>query len=206
MSGSAALEYGFPSTHSTNAVSVALYGLLLLNANPGISGTQRTALQLLAAVYTVSIVFGRLYCGMHGFLDVVVGVVLGAVLALAQWGLHDKIDNLVYGESFWPLVALVIIILVLVRIHPEPADSCPCFDDGVAFAAVVGGAEIGCWHFSKLPFAWHWEWQPAGPGFSYAHLGLWKTVARVLIGETFRPCGVAGTEKVCRCCYHIYLA
>lgn len=183
MSGSAALEYGFPSTHSTNAVSVALYGLLLLNSSPSISPVARIFLQFLAAIYTVSIVFGRLYCGMHGFLDVIVGIFMGAVLALAQWFLRDTIDGFVYGESFWPMAGLIVIILVLVRIHPEPADSCPCFDDGVAFAAVVGGVEIGCWHVSKSPYAWQWEWQAPGVGYSYEQLGLGKGVLRVIIGE-----------------------
>lgn len=33
MSKSATLEYGFPSTHSTNAVSVAVYALFMLNSS-----------------------------------------------------------------------------------------------------------------------------------------------------------------------------
>jgi hypothetical protein len=185
MSGSAALEYGFPSTHSTNAVSVALYGLFTLYSTPNVPPNVKIGLHVLAAVYTFSIVFGRLYCGMHGFLDVVVGIILGAILAVAQWLLRDIIDGYVFGDSFIPILVIIIIILVLVRIHPEPADACPCFDDGVAFAAVIGGAEIGNWHYSKTK--WSWNEPTAGTvPYSFEHLGLVKTVIRVAIGKS-RP-------------------
>jgi dihydrosphingosine 1-phosphate phosphatase len=69
MSGLTALEYGFPSTHSTNAVSVALYGLTLLEtSNLEISDVTKIVLQGIAALYASSVVMGRIYCGMHGFL------------------------------------------------------------------------------------------------------------------------------------------
>jgi hypothetical protein len=182
MSGSAALEYGFPSTHSTNAVSVALYGLFYLYSTPNVPTNVIIGLHVLAAVYTFSIVFGRLYCGMHGFLDVVVGIILGAILAVAQWFLKDVIDGWVFGDSFIPILFIIVIILVLVRIHPEPADACPCFDDGVAFAAVIGGAEIGEWHYSKTQ--WSWNVPTAGTvPYSFEKLGLVKTVIRVVLGK-----------------------
>ena len=69
MSGSTALEYGFPSTHSANAVSVALYCLTLLDTpNENLSSLGKGALELLAWLYAGCVVMGRMYCGMHGFL------------------------------------------------------------------------------------------------------------------------------------------
>jgi len=69
MSGLTALEYGFPSTHSANAVSVALYGLTLLEkSKDSMSGIVRFILQVVIWVYMISVVLGRIYCGMHGFL------------------------------------------------------------------------------------------------------------------------------------------
>jgi membrane-associated phospholipid phosphatase len=71
MSGLTALEYGFPSTHSTNAVSAALYGLMLLDtSNHGLNDFTKLILQCTAWVYAVSVVMGRIYCGMHGFLGI----------------------------------------------------------------------------------------------------------------------------------------
>lgn len=140
----------------------------------------------MAAVYTLSIVFGRLYCGMHGFLDVIVGITLGAILAVVEWVFCDRIDAYVYGESFTPILVIMFTILVLVRIHPEPADACPCFDDGVAFAAVIGGIELGCWRFSKSK--WSTDVPVVGTiPFSYHELGFVKTVLRFLIGKLHHP-------------------
>src|SRR5436189_5144506 len=59
MSGLTALEYGFPSTHSANAVSVALYCLTLLDAaNPGLSAGNKVLLQCIAWIYAISVVMG----------------------------------------------------------------------------------------------------------------------------------------------------
>ena len=94
MSGSAALEYGFPSSHSTNAVSVAIYALLILNFDePGISPWSNTMLQAVSYCYGCSIVVGRLYCGMHGFLDVIVGSVLGAAISMVQYWFGQWLDD-----------------------------------------------------------------------------------------------------------------
>ncbi|KAK6506377.1 hypothetical protein TWF506_011292 [Arthrobotrys conoides] len=181
MSGSAALEYGFPSTHSTNAVSVALYSLLILRDNPSIPDNQRIIYIILAALYATSIVFGRVYCGMHGFLDVVVGSILGVILALAEWVYGPLTNQWVwYGTWIAPLT-MTLAILVFVRIHPEPADPCPCFDDGVAFAGVVIGIEVGQWHYSKTSFGWNAP-VPATVPYSFQSVGAVSTFLRFAMG------------------------
>lgn len=182
MSGSAALEYGFPSTHSTNAVSVAVYVLDLLNV-PGntIAPTVNTTLQGLLYVYVISIVIGRLYCGMHGGFDVIVGCVLGAALALVKCKYGQMYDEYLIAASGREVLLLVLVVLVLIRIHPEPADDCPCFDDSVAFAGVFVGCEIGHWHFAKTSIAWS-DPGPATIPYRLSSLGWLMTVARIVIG------------------------
>jgi dihydrosphingosine 1-phosphate phosphatase len=154
MSGSAALEYGFPSTHSTNAVSVAVYALYLLESNNSISTKTKVSLQLLSYLYAFSIVLGRLYCGMHGFLDVFVGSLLGAGITLIQCVYGNSADAFIRAATPNEILIIVLIVLVLVRIHPEPADDCPCFDDSVSFAGVVIGVEAGGWHLAGLVRTW----------------------------------------------------
>lgn len=180
MSGSAALEYGFPSTHSTNAVSVALYAVQMLHIteNPN-NAALHTALQLFFYFYASSIVFGRLYCGMHGFFDVIVGTALGAVLAILE---------LRYGETFhvWlcsgpfysnPLM-ITLTVLVLIRIHPEPVDDCPCFDDSVAFAGTVVGIELGSRFFAQSIYAD----DSISIAFDLEKIGWIKTCIRIVLG------------------------
>ena len=182
MSHSAALEYGFPSTHSTNAVSVAVYSLFLLNSpDSSVNPKFTLLLQIAACCYATSIVLGRLYCGMHGFFDVLVGSALGALLSITQCLFGYEFDQFVLTSSWKPLAIVALIILVLVRIHPEPADDCPCFDDSVSFAGVMIGVELGNWHFGQSGLAWN---EPAFATVPYRldALGWPRTITRIIIG------------------------
>lgn len=179
-SPTAALEYGLPSTHSTNALSVAVYGVYLLRQSPQ-GSWWNTAGEYLLYFYTVTILVGRIYCGMHGFFDVFIGSLLGAILG----GLHC-----LYGETFdlWictgpfkNIVIFSLLVLVLVRTHPEPADNCPCFDDSVAFSGVIIGIQLGGWHFARSGFALS-EPVPSTTPYSLQDLGLAKSVFRTLAG------------------------
>ena len=182
MSHSAALEYGFPSTHSTNAMSVAVYALFMLHdPDSNVPSAVKVGLETVSCCYAVSIVLGRLYCGMHGFFDVLVGSVLGASLSVVQCLYGDSFDHFVHTGSFRSPAMVIIIILILVRIHPEPADDCPCFDDSVAFAGVMIGVELGNWHFGRSGHAWN-EPALATVPFNLEALGWPRTIARIVIG------------------------
>ncbi|KAK3172382.1 hypothetical protein OEA41_005703 [Lepraria neglecta] len=182
MSHSTALEYGFPSTHSTNAVSVAVYALFMLHSpDSSVHPTLKLILEVVSCCYATSIILGRIYCGMHGFFDVLVGSVLGALLSIIQCLYGDNFDHFIHTGTFKAPTIVVLIILVLVRIHPEPADDCPCFDDSVAFAGVMIGIELGNWHFGRSGMAWD-EPVLATVPFNLSALGWPRTIARILIG------------------------
>jgi dihydrosphingosine 1-phosphate phosphatase len=181
MSGSTALEYGFPSTHSTNAVSVTVYALYLLHADSYLSPRTNLVLQAISYCYAFSIVLGRLYCGMHGFFDVIVGGMLGAAISLAQCVYGDSFDGYIHAAVPKDIFIVILVVFVLVRIHPEPADDCPCFDDSVAFAGVVIGVEYGSWHFSNSGYAWSRP-SPGTVPFDLESMGWTVTVARIALG------------------------
>ncbi|KAK5458189.1 Long-chain base-1-phosphate phosphatase [Exophiala xenobiotica] len=181
MSGSAALEYGFPSTHSTNSVSVAIYSLYLLHSNDQISPNLKLGLQISFYLYAFSIVLGRLYCGMHGFFDVIWGTILGALVSLVQCFYGQYFDQWIHAADLPRVLLVVLAVLVLVRIHPEPADDCPCFDDSVAFAGVFIGIQVGGWHFSRTSYAWS-EPNPGTVPFDLAKMGWTVVVLRIVLG------------------------
>lgn len=175
MSGSAALEYGFPSTHSANAVSVAVYGILVLHSpDNALQPTTKLCLEVLCYFYAISIVLGRLYCGMHGFVDVIVGSVMGTIISLIEYYYVPALDR--YLVECGPVGALFVpvLIIALVRVHPEPADDCPCFDDSVAFAGVMIGLELGTWHFERSSFA--------SIPFDFEGLGWPAVILRICLG------------------------
>ncbi|OOQ88004.1 PAP2 domain protein [Penicillium brasilianum] len=182
MSGSAALEYGFPSTHSTNAVSVAVYAIALLNSpDTTIPAQTNFILQTITYLYVTSIVLGRLYCGMHGFFDVIVGCILGALIGLIQYNYGPAFDEYILSATLKEILVVPIVILILVRIHPEPADDCPCFDDSVAFAGVTLGVDVGSWYFTTSTLAWA-DPLPGTIPYNYESIGLIRTVFRLVVG------------------------
>jgi len=184
MSGSAALEYGFPSTHTTNAISVALFCIHQLHSSRDEYATlSYTLLSAGCYVYVVSISLGRMYCGMHGFFDVLFGGILGAAITWLRITYGPMFDLWILGgDWFRPLVS-VAALAVAVRIYPEPADNCPCFDDSVAFLGVVMGIEVGIWHYSLgKP---HHASNPASPLadiYPFTEFDLLKIAARIVTG------------------------
>jgi len=88
--GNHAAEYGFPSTPSTNTASIAL-----VLAEMAIRTEQPRALLLLElaalVVYVLSVVGGRMICGMHSAMDCLCGFTIGVVC----WALVS-----LYGEAF----------------------------------------------------------------------------------------------------------
>ncbi|CZT08176.1 related to sphingoid base-phosphate phosphatase [Rhynchosporium graminicola] len=182
MSGSAALEYGFPSTHSANAVSVAVYCLFTIHSpDSQLQPSTKFIIEILSYTYALSIILGRLYCGMHGFIDVIVGSIMGAIISAIECIYGPDIDKFLHSSSWVVPMAVALVIVCLIRIHPEPADDCPCFDDSVSFAGVMIGIELGGWHYATGNWAWDIP-VPATVPFSLEHMGWVTVIVRMLIG------------------------
>lgn len=182
MSGSAALEYGFPSSHSANAVSVVIYAIHTIRQSsedyhPHVS----TGLQALFYFYAISIILGRLYCGMHGFLDVTVGSLLGALITAFHLTFVDWIDSWIFSGSYTDIFVATMVAIVLIRINPEPADDCPCFDDSVSFLGVVIGINLGAWHYAQTKFAIDSP-IPSTVPFELEEIGLLRATIRIVLG------------------------
>ncbi|KAF9161913.1 hypothetical protein DFQ26_004034 [Actinomortierella ambigua] len=164
-SKSTCLEYGFPSSHSTNAVSIALFlysHILLTDANSWQPYTRELACFGLI-VYAVSIVYGRLYCGMHSITDCVGGSAIGVAIWGAYWYYREAIEYYMVSPIWW-----------------DPVDDCPCFDDCVAFVAVLMGLIPGSIHFASTKYS---STVPVPATVPYTtELGPVKSILRMLFG------------------------
>lgn len=182
MSGSAALEYGFPSSHSANAVSVAFYAIYTIRQTPeAYHPYVWIGLQALFYFYAVSIIFGRLYCGMHGFLDVIVGSALGALITAFYLVYNDWMESWIFSGSYTDIIVATLLVCILVRINPEPADDCPCFDDSVSFLGVVIGINLGAWHYAQTGLALDYP-IPSTVPFELEKMGLLRATLRIFLG------------------------
>lgn len=143
------LEYGFPSTHSTNSVSIALYIYLwvrkMRESSPGSTMFDSWLWEAGLLFYGTSVVYGRIYAGMHSIIDCVAGSALGAAITAVQWAFFDQIEHFVMVNSWTVPIAIIPAGLLMVSVHPQPVDDCPCFEDAIAFISVAMGVALARW-------------------------------------------------------------
>lgn len=189
MSSYTAQEYGWPSSHSANATAVTLilFRALLQKANTLPTSTF-AGLAGLLAVYYVSLIFGRLYCGMHGFFDIAFGSLIGVFVFLVRFLFGEAYDawlldsprNTSWIGCLATLVFIIGIHVWLVHIHCEPVDDCPCFDDLVAFVGVLIGIDLSHWvkYLVSTPASKETLVLP----YSFSELGIAWSAVRVVLG------------------------
>lgn len=152
------LEYGFLSTHSTNCISVVLYCYLWLKEvrltlDPS-SIMHGIGWEIGLSIYAIAVVYGRLYSGMHSIMDIIAGCALGALVTTAQWILFEPLESMMETGGLKVPITLFFAVLIMVTVHPQPLDDCPCFEDAIAFLAVVLGIFLSRWMnltFDLLP-------------------------------------------------------
>ncbi|CCH61060.1 hypothetical protein TBLA_0D05680 [Henningerozyma blattae CBS 6284] len=140
-------EYGAPSSHTANATAVSLWLFLTLYLTDAFSVPMKLFLVFLILAYYFTLVLGRLYCGMHGVLDLASGAIIGVItffgrLIIKYAGPMLKID---LTDHVWYPIFSVSFGLVLLFKHVRPIDFCPCYEDSVAFIGVVCGLEFSNW-------------------------------------------------------------
>ncbi|GMM39021.1 sphinganine kinase [Saccharomycopsis crataegensis] len=192
MSGYTAKEYGFPSSHSANATSVTMvlfyYYLQFYFAEMG--WFPNLAVSLFVVGYCVSLMFGRVYCGMHGFMDVLGGTSIGVFCFISRLQISKIWDPLLTSDQFhwWLPVGVVVFVGLSVHFHAQPVDDCPCFDDSVAFIGVLLGLELSNYYMAKYDYFKQVVDPAAGVTstvtlpYSFESLGWFKTIARVVVG------------------------
>jgi membrane-associated phospholipid phosphatase len=191
------LEYGFPSTHSTNSVSIALYVFVHIHhlyTEASISATVYGLSIAALMMYVWSIVYGRIYTGMHSFIDCAVGILLGAVSWAMQYLFLDTVDTWVATSGWIVPSTIVPICLLMVNQHPQPVDDCPCFEDAIAFVSVGMGVLVGRWYAFRNGFGNEFfvTGQPGSSYDTWANVCVWwifaviKTTVGIVMIFTWR--------------------
>ncbi|GHJ86026.1 hypothetical protein NliqN6_2428 [Naganishia liquefaciens] len=168
-------EYGFPSSHSTNAVSIALFLaslLVRLQETQAISQTAVYIGKIALLWYASSVIFGRIYCGMHSTTDCAAGAIMGWACWQAWEFAAPAVEGWVEGGHWTVPLISIVVCLAMVHKHPEPVDDCPCFEDAIAVLSVMLGSFLCHWStakyfpkvsespsnfqnsFNKLPYPW----------------------------------------------------
>lgn len=196
MSSYTTQEYGFPSSHSANATAVSLIILMkIIEIGDQFTPPVRNGLIVVLFLYYFSLIFGRLYCGMHGLVDIFTGSFIGVIVFLFRYKLGDAWDNLlVYNTSFMAPIAVIIIFVACIHFHFDPVDDCPCFDDSVAFIGVLIGLDLSHWYANYSQYFLQFSSTTVNNSiiidYDYSRLGVYKSILRVIVGV-----GVVGIWK-----------
>ncbi|XP_020579028.1 lipid phosphate phosphatase delta [Phalaenopsis equestris] len=139
-----AMEYGLPSSHALNTVCLSGYLLhyALTTYGNEMNGF-RVWIGFFLVVLLVSLIaIGRIYLGMHSFIDVAAGIAMGVII-LAFWlVVDDHIDNFVTsGPNVTSFCAGL--SLVLLFAYPTPEAPTPSFEYHTAFNGVAFGLVSG---------------------------------------------------------------
>ena len=153
LSGYTTKEYGAPSSHTANATGVTLLLLWYIYEYQNASPAWKCLAVMGALFYYFTLTLGRIYCGMHGILDIVSGAVIGAVCFIVRWALLTYTNTDAASMQEWgcwfPLMSVSLGLFLLFN-HAKPVDHCPCFEDSVAFVGVISGLETSDWLSWKI--------------------------------------------------------
>lgn len=182
-----AREYGCPSSHTANATGVCFLlsaHLYMGTLNFGDNGNKYLILGMIW--YWLSLVIGRMYCGMHGLVDIGAGAIIGISVVLIRLAAANFWDHIViFSNGVLAVLAPFIIIAfhyTLIILHPVPVEECPCFEDSVAFIGVLLGLDLGHYLLAHSPWKNSDSLMPAVVPYDYSQLGILKTIARVILG------------------------
>lgn len=143
-------EYGAPSSHSANATAVSLYFSYYIMVSDSLAFQPKIMFSSMILFYYLTLVLGRISCGMHGLLDIVTGSLCGIITYLIRMFLKNYFQEFKSGEYMWfPILSFGWGLLILFK-HVRPIDECPCFVDSVAFIGVVAGYECGDWFLQNF--------------------------------------------------------
>lgn len=185
MSGYTAKEYGFPSSHSANATAVSVYLMFEIWKHRDSFGSTTSLLlaSLALLIYYFSLIFGRVYCGMHGLADIIVGSLIGGSLYSLRMWTAESYDRFILEKPVYVVLSVVLFNYALIYFHISPVDDCPCYDDSVAFIGVIMGFELSNWIFVRTDLRSDlMNPLDISMPYSFEQSGVLKSLIRVVIG------------------------
>lgn len=171
-----AMEYGLPSSHTLNTVCLSGYLLhYVLSYSQNESISRAVAGIIFVCVLVGLIGLGRIYLGMHSFVDIIGGLALGLMI-LASWlTVHNYVDNFIISgknvTSFWAILSFMLLFA-----YPTPELPTPSFEYHTAFNGVALGIVSG------IQLTYHQFHHEAVPRIFTPQLTIPAFLGRVLVG------------------------
>lgn len=137
-----AQDWALPSNHGTIASCLPMYVWVysyIHSTALGLSTFQFIGIFLVMCTWSVSVMFSRIYIGIHSPADVVTGGVLGCFLLSYFLQIDEQLDFFISTQSFQPACVFLFLVLLLCRIYPSVESTDPGLSDGLSVLGVAFG-------------------------------------------------------------------
>lgn len=137
-----AVEHGLPSTHVINSLTIAMYGATLGVRSSDFLFNHQGLLLAVVITWVAWIGWGRLYCGMHSFIDLASGLFIGAIIFQVflyfQAYLVEILDS-----GYSGLGKQILFVLLMLSVYPRPMRYTPSYEVAVTIMGGVFGLVFG---------------------------------------------------------------
>jgi len=134
-------DWGLPSHHTLLGVNMPWYIWFYTYQNYQMELSIAVVLFLTLAIWSFCVMFSRLYLGVHSPADVVAGGILGCLL-LSFWLQVDSVVDF-YMTSINMSYIILVGVILLMLIHPDPYPLTITYDDTMAMAGITVGFAFG---------------------------------------------------------------
>ena len=137
-------DWSLPSHHAVLNVNVPWFVWFYVIFNYSITTPVLVAVFSLIAVWSFSVMFSRMYLGVHSPADILTGGILGCFV-LATWlRVHESIEVFLSNTpSPLSLLGLVCVVVLLLSLHPDPSPRTIIFAETVCMVGVAIGFVFG---------------------------------------------------------------
>lgn len=135
-----AQDWALPSNHATIASCLPMYVWIysyIHSAALGLSSIQVVGIFIVMCSWSFSVMFSRIYIGIHSPADVVTGGILGCFLLSVFLQIDKQLDSLISQESA-PWIFFLLVIF-LCRLYPSVESTDPGLSDGISVLGVAFG-------------------------------------------------------------------
>lgn len=188
----ASQTWGLPSHHAVLGVLIPWYIWFYSYIHFSMPQWGFAVLFIFIVYWSISVMFSRLYLGVHSPADIVAGGIVGCII-LAYW---IKIDNVVdryisYGDNV--ILQAIVYSLLLLFLHPRPEPRTNSLVETVSMVCVTVGFVIGRATSTKKSPVYKAVMDLDIDGVSSFTL-IWVSIGRLLVGYTL----VILTRLVCK--------
>eukprot|EP01135_Chromosphaera_perkinsii_P003232 Nk52_evm7s239 gene=Nk52_evmTU7s239 len=179
-------DWGLPSHHALLASTLPWFMFFYAFEEYNWSSTAFMAMFAIISLWSLSVMFSRMYLGVHSPTDIVFGGVLGCALLICWLLNYNRIDEFLKfdaNSTLW----VVCISMVLVFIHPNPIPPTTSFGDtlagfGISVGFAIGRANFSAFAFTPKAYFESFVLRGDAEAFDAANGWFFLCIARMLLG------------------------